>query len=46
MTNQPELLPCPICGGEAEILGFDENDPDNQDYNSRFVSIACEKLPE
>lgn len=27
MSNAPELLPCPFCGGEADLLYHGENDP-------------------
>jgi len=34
-----ELLPCPFCGGEAEIVALDAW------YKNPFVGIGCSKCP-
>ena len=38
-----ELLPCPFCGGEAEILEFDEPDFDEEHENFGGSCVVCKK---
>ncbi|WP_116654430.1 Lar family restriction alleviation protein [Pelagibacterium sp. IMCC34151] len=38
--SNPELLPCPFCGGEPRIY-YNISPPNNRGYNWHAASISC-----
>ena len=41
MTKTPELLPCPFCGGEAEIKSVEHGDGPNRMGCTRIYCSDC-----
>ena len=41
MTKTPELLPCPFCGGEAEIDSVEHGDGPNRMSQTRIYCSNC-----